>query len=101
MVDATVGALASVPAPARPEVATATSVNLIFTATKRDRIAYVAFVASVNPTGHSKLQRRTRTRGEPPVALATRDGPFSDAFEQKGRLAAASPKCCSAPTITR
>jgi hypothetical protein len=57
MGDATVGALASVPAPAHPDVATATSVDLIFTATERDRIAYVAFVASVNPTEEAQEGR--------------------------------------------
>jgi hypothetical protein len=60
MGDATVGALASVPAPARPDVATATSVDLIFTATERGRIAYVAFVASVNPTEESESTGRSR-----------------------------------------
>ena len=60
MGDATVGALASVPALARPDVVTAMSVDLIFTANERDRIAYVAFVASVNPTDEVKAAQKGR-----------------------------------------
>ena len=60
MGDATVGALASVPVLARRDVATATSVDLIFTATERDRIVYVAFVASVNPTDEVKVAQEGR-----------------------------------------
>jgi hypothetical protein len=54
MSDATVGALASVPAPALPAVAMATPVDPILTAIERDRIAYVAFVASLNKTDGRK-----------------------------------------------
>ena len=54
MKDATVGAPASVPALAIPAVAMAASVDLILTAIERDRIAYVAFVASVSPTDEVK-----------------------------------------------
>jgi hypothetical protein len=54
MTDATVGALASVPALAIPAVAMPAPVDLILTAIERDRIAYVAFVASVGPTDEVK-----------------------------------------------
>jgi len=60
MRDATVGALASVPALALPAVAMATPVDLIFTAIERDRIAYVAFIASVNPTDEVKAAQAGR-----------------------------------------
>ena len=60
MRDATVGALASVPALAIPAVAMAAPVDLIFTAIERDRIAYVAFVASVNPTDEVKAAHEGR-----------------------------------------
>jgi hypothetical protein len=54
MKDATVGAPASVPALAIPPAAMAAPVDLILTAIERDRIAYVAFVASVGPTDEVK-----------------------------------------------
>jgi hypothetical protein len=54
MKDATVGAAASVPALAIPAAAMAAPVDLILTAIERDRIAYVAFVASVGPTDEVK-----------------------------------------------
>ena len=54
MTDATVGALASVPALAIPAVAMPAPFDLILTAIERDRIAYVAFVASVGPTDEVK-----------------------------------------------
>jgi len=38
----------------------ATPVDLIFTATERDRIAFVAFVASVNPTNEVKVAQEGR-----------------------------------------
>jgi len=60
MRDAAVGALASVPALALPAVAMATPVDLIFTAIERDRIAYVAFIASVNPTDEVKAAQAGR-----------------------------------------
>ena len=60
MRDAIVGALPSVPALALPAVAMATPVDLIFTAIERDRIAYVAFVASVNPTDEVKAAQEGR-----------------------------------------
>ncbi len=50
MKDATVGALASVPALPIPAVAMAAPVDLFLTAIERDRIAYVAFAASLNGT---------------------------------------------------
>jgi hypothetical protein len=52
MRDATVGALAGVPAP--PAVPMATPVAPIPTAIERDRIAYVAFAASLNKTDRRK-----------------------------------------------
>ena len=60
MRDAAVGALASVPALALPAAAMASPVNLILTAIERDRIAYVAFVASVNPTDEVKAAHEGR-----------------------------------------
>jgi hypothetical protein len=50
MKDAAVGALSRVPAQVLPAVPMATPVDLIFTAIERDRIAYVAFAASLNKT---------------------------------------------------
>jgi len=74
MRDATVGALANVPALALPAVAMATPVDLIFTAIERDRIAYVAFIASVNPTDEVKAaqagvasHKSMRTPTKPPA----------------------------------
>ena len=60
MRDATVGALASVPALAIPAVAMAAPVDLFLTAIERNRIAYVAFVASVNPTAEVKTAQKGR-----------------------------------------
>ena len=57
---AALGALASVPAWAVPVVAMATPVDPIFTAIERDRIAYVAFVASVNRTNKGKAAQEGR-----------------------------------------
>ena len=54
MRDATVGALARVPARALPAVPMATPVDPILTAIERDRIAYVAFAASLNKTDGGK-----------------------------------------------
>jgi hypothetical protein len=60
MRDATVGALTSVPALALPAAAKAAPVDLILTAIERDHIAYVAFVASVNPTDEVKAAQEGR-----------------------------------------
>jgi hypothetical protein len=60
MTDAAVGALASVPALAIPADAVAVPADLILTAIKRDRIAYVAFVASVRPTDKVKAAEQGR-----------------------------------------
>lgn len=57
---AALGALASAPALALPAVATAIPVDPIFTAIERDRIAYVAFVASVNKTDEVSAAREGR-----------------------------------------
>jgi hypothetical protein len=54
MRNATVGALSRVPAQALPAVAMATPVEPIFAAIERDRIAYVAFAASLNKTDRRK-----------------------------------------------
>ena len=51
---AAVRVLASAPAWKVPVVAIATPVDPILTAIERDRIAYVAFVASVGPTDEVK-----------------------------------------------
>ena len=60
MGDATVGALA-VPARALPAVPMATPVDPILTAIERDRIAYVAFAASLNKTdGRKAAQEKGR-----------------------------------------
>ena len=74
MRDATVGALASVPALAIPAVAMAAPVDLFLTAIERDRIAYVAFAASVNPTDEVKAAHEGR------VTQAD-----EDAYEAAGR----------------
>jgi hypothetical protein len=61
MRDATVGALSRVPAQALPAVPRATPVDPIFTAIERDRIAYVAFAASLNKTdGRTAAQEKGR-----------------------------------------
>ena len=58
---AALGALASVPALTLPAVAMATPVDPIFTAIERDRIAYVAFAASLNKTdGRKAAQEKGR-----------------------------------------
>ena len=54
MRDASVGALSRVPAQAFAAVPMATPVDPIFTAIERDRIAYVAFAASLNKTDGRK-----------------------------------------------
>jgi hypothetical protein len=60
MRDATVGALNSVPTLAMPAAAVAAPIDLILPAIERDRIAYVAFVASVNPTDEMKAAQEGR-----------------------------------------
>ena len=61
MRDASVGALSRVPAQAFPAVPRATPVDPIFTAIERDRIAYVAFAASLNKTdGRKAAQEKGR-----------------------------------------
>jgi hypothetical protein len=54
MRDATIGVLSRVPAQAPSAVPMATPVAPIFTAIERDRIAYVAFAASLNKTDGGK-----------------------------------------------
>jgi hypothetical protein len=63
---AALGALASVPAWAVPVVALATPVDPIFTAVAIDRIAYVAFIASVNRAdkGKAALEGRGVTQAD-------------------------------------
>ena len=54
-------ALASVPAPTLPAVKMATPVDPILTAIERDRIAYLAFAASLNKTdGRKAAQEKGR-----------------------------------------
>ena len=61
MKDATVGALSRVPAQAFPAVPMATPVDPIFTAIERDRIAFVAFAASLSKTdGRKAAQEKGR-----------------------------------------
>ena len=60
MRDATLGALPRVSAQALPAVPMATPVDPIPTAIKRDRIAYVAFVTSVNRTDEGKAAQGAR-----------------------------------------
>jgi hypothetical protein len=60
MRDATVGALSRVPAQALRAVPMVTPVDPIFTAIERDRIAYVAFVTSVNRTDEGKAAQGAR-----------------------------------------
>ena len=61
MKDATVGALSRVPAQVLPAVPMATPVDPIFTAIERDRIAFVAFAASLSKTdGRKAAQEKGR-----------------------------------------
>ena len=61
MKDATVGALSRVPAQVLPAVPMATLVDPIFTAIERDRIAFVAFAASLSKTdGRKAAQEKGR-----------------------------------------
>ena len=61
MRDASVGVLSRVPAKVLPAVPRATQVDPIFTAIDRDRIAYVAFAASLNKTdGRKAAQEKGR-----------------------------------------
>jgi hypothetical protein len=55
---AAVRVLATVPAWEVPVVAMATPVDPIFTAIERDRIAYVAFAASLNRTDEGKAAQK-------------------------------------------
>jgi hypothetical protein len=57
---AAVRVLASVPAWKVPVVAMATPVDPILTAIKRDRLAHVAFVTSVNTTNEGKTAQEAR-----------------------------------------
>jgi hypothetical protein len=57
---AALGALGSVPTLALPTIAMATPADPIFTAIERDRIAYVAFVTSVNRTDEGKAAQEAR-----------------------------------------
>ena len=57
---AALGALVSVPALALPGAAMTTAVDPILTAITRDRIAYVAFGASVNRTDEVKAAQEGR-----------------------------------------
>ena len=75
MKDATVGALARRSGAALPAVPMATPVDPILTAIARDRIAYVAFAASLNKTdGRKAAQEKGRevTRTDEDAYGATR-----------------------------
>jgi hypothetical protein len=61
MKDATVGVLSRVPAQVLPAVPMATGLDPIFTAIERDRIAFVAFAASLSKTdGRKAAQEKGR-----------------------------------------
>ena len=61
MRDASTGVLSRVQAQVLPPVPMAAPVDLIFTAIERDRIAYVAFAASLNKTdGWKAAQEKGR-----------------------------------------
>ena len=61
MRDASIGVLSRIPAQVLPAVPMARHVDLIFTAIERDRIAYVAFAASLNKTdGRKAAQEKGR-----------------------------------------
>ena len=62
MGDPTVGALARVSARALRAVPMATPVDPILTAIERDRIAYVAFAASLNRTDEGKAAQGKASR---------------------------------------
>ena len=61
MRDASIGVLSRIPAQVLPAVPMARHVDLIFTAIERDRIAYVAFAASLNKAdGRKAAQEKGR-----------------------------------------
>ena len=72
MRDSTVGALAGVPARALPAVPMATPVDPILTAIERDRIAYVAFVASLNKTDWTEGSTGKRSKSHKPMRTLTK-----------------------------
>jgi hypothetical protein len=69
---AAVRVLASVPAWEVPVVAMATSVDPIFTAIERDRIAYVALAASLNRTDDGKAHRKMAANSRKPTRMLTK-----------------------------
>ena len=84
MRDATVGALASVAALPIPAVAMAAPVGLFLTAIERDRIAYVAFAASLNGTYGPRQHRKKVAKSRKPMRTLTKPPAAS------GRMRAAS-----------
>jgi hypothetical protein len=71
MKDATVGALAGVPVLVIPAVATVAPVDLSLTAIERDRVAYVAFVASLNGTDGRKAAQEKGRGGRGSAVMGT------------------------------
>ena len=71
MRDASVGALSRVPAQAFPAVPRATPVDPIFTAIERDRIAYVAFAASLDKTDGRKAAQEKVAKSHKPHEAAS------------------------------
>jgi hypothetical protein len=85
---AALGALAGVPTWAVPVVAMATPVDPIFTAVALDRIAYVAFVASVNRReGQKAAQEKRSPRSQQPDEDA-----YETAWRRPGRMLLVKPR---------
>ena len=76
-----VGALASVPARALPAVPMATPVDPILTAIERDRIAYVAFAASLNKTDGRKAAQEKGRKSHKPMRTLTKSPAASALIE--------------------
>jgi hypothetical protein len=78
--------LASVPARDFPIVAMATPVDPIFTVIERDRIAYIAFAASLNRTDEGKAaQKNGREVAQAEEdAYETASGVWGDAVSESG-----------------
>jgi hypothetical protein len=72
MRDASVGALSRVPAQALPAVPMATPIDPVFTAIERDRIAHVAFAASLNKTDGRKAAQQKVAKSHKPMRTLTK-----------------------------
>ena len=66
------GALSRVPAQVLPAVPMATPVDPIFTAIERDRIAFVAFAASLSKTDERKAARKKVAKSHKPMRTLTK-----------------------------